>query len=339
MKELCQYGNLPDDEWDILPWIPDLRPPFKIWVKPEQIAPFFLIPHQPYAIALLLKISDRFRAEAFRRFGLIGNSEDWERLVRGVIREFEENNSGKDLFHFDSDEDVFCVYSQYIDDLMMLAKLIREKVGRSFGYEWTSMAYQEENASSSTSIIFILAIVVAFLILAAQYESWTDPFAVIMGLPIALLGVVIGVMVMNLPISVYTQIGVVLLIALAAKNAILIVEFARDYRAAGKSTEESAIEGGRVRLRPILMTSFAFILGTFPLVISTGAGASSRISLGIAVFAGMLMTSLVGTLFIPNFYLMMESLHERFTRKKKKDKDTEENLPAVYEEQLPMKRE
>ena len=161
----------------------------------------------------------------------------------------------------------------------------------------------------------------------------------IMGLPIALLGVVIGVMVMNLPISVYTQIGVVLLIALAAKNAILIVEFARDYRAAGKSTEESAIEGGRVRLRPILMTSFAFILGTFPLVISTGAGASSRISLGIAVFAGMLMTSLVGTLFIPNFYLMMESLHERFTRKKKKDKDTEENLPAVYEEQLPMKRE
>ena len=223
--------------------------------------------------------------------------------------------------------------------LNIMAKLIREKVGRSFGYEWTSMAYQEENASSSTSIIFILAIVVAFLILAAQYESWTDPFAVIMGLPIALLGVVIGVMVMNLPISVYTQIGVVLLIALAAKNAILIVEFARDYRAAGKSTEESAIEGGRVRLRPILMTSFAFILGTFPLVISTGAGASSRISLGIAVFAGMLMTSLVGTLFIPNFYLMMESLHERFTRKKKKDKDTEENLPAVYEEQLPMKRE
>ena len=223
--------------------------------------------------------------------------------------------------------------------LNIMAKLIREKVGRSFGYEWTSMAYQEENASSSTSIIFILAIVVAFLILAAQYESWTDPFAVIMGLPIALLGVVIGVMVMNLPISVYTQIGVVLLIALAAKNAILIVEFARDYRAAGKSTEESAIEGGRVRLRPILMTSFAFILGTFPLVISTGAGASSRISLGIAVFAGMLMTSLVCTLFIPNFYLMMESLHERFTRKKKKDKDTEENLPAVYEEQLPMKRE
>ena len=146
----------------------------------------------------------------------------------------------------------------------------------------------------------------------------TSPFAVIMGLPIALLGVVIGYLVMNLPISVYTQIGIILLIALTAKNAILIVEFARDYRAAGKPISEAAIEAGKVRLRPILMTSFAFILGVFPLVISTGAGAASRISLGIAVFAGMLMTSLVGTLFMPNFYYVMQSLQERLTRKKQK---------------------
>ena len=125
MKDLCQYGNRPEDEWEILPWIPDPRPPFKIWVKPEQIAPFFLIPHHPYAISLLLKISDGFRTEEFCRLGLTGSSGDWERLVRGVIREFEESNSGEDLFHFDSDEDVFCVYSQYIDDLMMLAKMIR----------------------------------------------------------------------------------------------------------------------------------------------------------------------------------------------------------------------
>ena len=125
MKDLCQYGNRPEDEWEILPWIPDPRPPFKIWVKPEQIAPFFLIPHHPYAISLLLKISDGFRAEEFYRLGLTGSSGDWERLVRGVIQEFEENNSGVDLFHFDSDEDVFCVYSQYIDDLMLLSKMIR----------------------------------------------------------------------------------------------------------------------------------------------------------------------------------------------------------------------
>lgn len=211
--------------------------------------------------------------------------------------------------------------------LNIMAKLIKEKAGNSFGYEWTSMAYQEENASSTTSLIFVLAIIVAFLILAAQYESWKDPFAVIMGLPIALLGVVIGVIVMNLPISVYTQIGVVLLIALAAKNAILIVEFARDYRASGKSAEEAALEGGRVRLRPILMTSFAFILGTLPLVISTGAGAASRISLGIAVFAGMLMTSLVGTLFIPNFYLLMQGK----SRKAKKSGATPAAPPDLPE--------
>lgn len=206
--------------------------------------------------------------------------------------------------------------------LEIMGNLIKEKAGSSFGYEWTSMAYQEENSSSSTSLIFILAILVAYLILAAQYESWTNPAAVIMGLPIALLGVVIGVMVMNLPISVYTQIGIVLLIALTAKNAILIVEFARDYHAAGKSITEAALEGGRVRLRPILMTSFAFILGTFPLVISSGAGAASRISLGIAVFAGMLMTALVGTLFIPNFYKLMQELQEKFTRNKKTPPNT-----------------
>ena len=202
--------------------------------------------------------------------------------------------------------------------LTVMQQVFEQELGNTFGYEWTGLAYQEESAGSTTMMIFILAILVAFLILAAQYESWTSPFAVIMGLPIALLGVVIGCLVMNLPISVYTQIGIILLIALTAKNAILIVEFARDYRAAGKPISEAAIEAGKVRLRPILMTSFAFILGVFPLVISTGAGAASRISLGIAVFAGMLMTSLVGTLFMPNFYYVMQSLQERLTRKKLK---------------------
>ena len=99
MKDLCQYGNRPEDEWEILPWLPDPRPPFKSRAQPEQIAPFFLIPHHPYAISLLLKISDGFRTEEFRRLGLIGSSEDWERLVRGVIQEFEENNSAWDCFN------------------------------------------------------------------------------------------------------------------------------------------------------------------------------------------------------------------------------------------------
>lgn len=137
MKDLCQYGNRPEDEWEILPWIPHPRPSFKIWVKPEQIAPFFFVSHYPHAISLLLKINDRFCAEEFRLLGLTGSCEDWERLVRGVIQEFEKNNSGVGLFHFDSDEDVFCVYSQYIDDLMLLSKMIRtacdnEKTMRTF---------------------------------------------------------------------------------------------------------------------------------------------------------------------------------------------------------------
>ena len=202
--------------------------------------------------------------------------------------------------------------------LSIMQQVFERELGNTFGYEWTGLAYQEESAGSTTTMIFILAILVAFLILAAQYESWTSPFAVIMGLPIALLGVVIGCLAMNLPISVYTQIGIILLIALTAKNAILIVEFARDYRTAGKPISEAAIEAGKVRLRPILMTSFAFILGVFPLVVSSGAGAASRISLGIAVFAGMLMTSLVGTLFMPNFYYVMQSLQERLTQKRLK---------------------
>lgn len=200
--------------------------------------------------------------------------------------------------------------------LQLMEQVIQQKTGKSFGYEWTSIAYQEENAGTSTALIFILAILLVFLILAAQYESWTSPIAVLMGLPIAILGVVVGCIVMQLPISVYTQIGVILLIGLTAKNAILIVEFARDYHAGGESVNESAIEAGRVRLRPILMTSFAFILGTLPLIIATGAGAASRISLGTAVFYGMLMVSFVGTLFMPSFYKIMQDLQERFTRKK-----------------------
>lgn len=125
MKDLYSYGKKPDHEWKILPWIPSPRPPFKIWVKAEQIAPFFIIPHHPYSISLLLKICDCFCLDSFHLLGLNGSSSDWEQLVRGVILEFEANNSGRNLFLFDSDDDIFCVYSQYIDDLLMLAKTIR----------------------------------------------------------------------------------------------------------------------------------------------------------------------------------------------------------------------
>lgn len=125
MKEIEQYGLLKDEEWEYLPWIPNPRPPFKIWIMPEDIAPFFIVQHYPYALSLLLKIDDGFKVDIFKKIGLEGNSRDWETLTKGLIKEYQENNSGVDLFQFDSDEDIFCVFSQYIDDLMMLSKIIR----------------------------------------------------------------------------------------------------------------------------------------------------------------------------------------------------------------------
>ena len=196
-----------------------------------------------------------------------------------------------------------------------MEQLSQNTLGENFGYDWTSVAYQEKESGSSVILIFGLAILVALLVLSAQYESWTSPVAVILGLPVALLGTLLGCLIMGLPISIYSQIGIILLIALSAKNAILIIEFARDYRAAGKSITEASIEAGRVRLRPILMTSFAFILGVMPLVFATGAGAASRVSLGTAVVFGMTLNTLLGTLFIPNFYQMMQRLQEKFSRK------------------------
>jgi HAE1 family hydrophobic/amphiphilic exporter-1 len=192
-----------------------------------------------------------------------------------------------------------------------VGSLIRNQLGTEFGYEWTSVAYQETQASGSTALILVMALLVAYLVLCAQYESWTSPVAAVMGLPIAILGAMLGCWIMGEPVSIYTQIGIVLLIALSAKNGILIVEFARDYRKAGNSIRESAFEAGRVRLRPILMTSFTFVLGVMPLLFATGAGAGSRVALGAAVVFGMLVNTVVATLYIPNWYEVMQTLEEK----------------------------
>jgi HAE1 family hydrophobic/amphiphilic exporter-1 len=189
--------------------------------------------------------------------------------------------------------------------------LVRNRLGDSFGYEWTGVAYQEIAASASTTAILLMALLVVYLVLAAQYESWTLPVAAVMGIPLAVLGAMAGCALMGLPVSVYTQVGIVLLVALSAKNGILIVEFARDYRRAGRDVREAAFEAGRVRLRPILMTSFTFVLGVMPLLFATGAGASARLALGAAVVFGMLVNTVVATLFIPNGYEMMQYLHEK----------------------------
>ena len=195
-------------------------------------------------------------------------------------------------------------------------QLFADEIGQEFGYEWTGVAYQEKKAGSSTAIIFAIAILVAYLVLAAQYESWTSPVAAITGVPVALLGAIAGCWLFDIPVSVYTQVGIILLIALSAKNGILIVEFARDFRTAGNSIRNSAAEAGHVRLRPILMTSFAFVLGVMPLLFAGGAGANARLSLGAAVVFGMLLNTVIATLYIPNWYEWMQTLEEKLRKKK-----------------------
>jgi multidrug efflux pump subunit AcrB len=197
-----------------------------------------------------------------------------------------------------------------------LEQLFDEELGNEFGYEWTGVAYQENTAGSTTLIIFALALLVAYLVLAAQYESWSSPVAAVMGTPIALLGTVLGCLIMGLPISIYTEIGIILLIALSAKNGILIVEFARDFRKAGNPIRQSAYEAGHIRLRPILMTSLSFVFGVMPLLFASGAGAESRLAIGTAVVYGMFLNTVLATLYIPNWYEWMQNLEERFRRKR-----------------------
>jgi hydrophobe/amphiphile efflux-1 (HAE1) family protein len=181
---------------------------------------------------------------------------------------------------------------------------------RDFGFEWTGITYQELKAGSLATVVFALAIVFVFLILAMQYESWSMPFMVLLAVPLALFGALFALWVRGLQLDVYSQIGFVMLIGLSAKNAILIVEFAKHLREQGFGIVEAAMEAGRLRLRPILMTAFAFILGVVPLMIATGAGAASRQSIGTTVFGGMLAATILTLLFVPVFYAVIERLRE-----------------------------
>ena len=182
---------------------------------------------------------------------------------------------------------------------------------RDFGFEWTGITFQELKAGSIAVVVFALALVFVFLILAAQYESWTMPFMVLLAVPLALFGAFGALWLRGMQTDVYSQIGFVMLIGLAAKNAILIVEFAKRRREEGLEIVEAAMEAARLRLRPILMTAFAFILGVVPLMVATGAGAASRQSIGTTVFGGMLAATILTLLFVPVFYAVIERLRER----------------------------
>jgi len=189
-------------------------------------------------------------------------------------------------------------------------EVAREVLPAQMGYAWNAMSYQEKKAAGGAAV-FVLAVVMVFLILAAQYESWSLPFSVLLGTPLAVLGAFIGLFVRNFEVNVYGQIGLVMLIGLAAKNAILIVEFAKLELESGKELVEAALNGARLRLRPILMTSFAFILGCVPLAIASGAGAVSRQQMGIAVIMGMLVATLVGIFLVPVLFVVIERLTHR----------------------------
>jgi multidrug efflux pump subunit AcrB len=190
-----------------------------------------------------------------------------------------------------------------------------------FKTEWTDIAFQQKAAGNTAAIVFALAVVFVFLVLAAQFESLALPIAVILIVPMTLLAAMLGVNVRGMDNNILTQIGLVVLVALAAKNAILIVEFAKQAEERGASIVEAAVEAARLRLRPILMTSFAFILGTLPLVISTGAGAELRQALGTAVFFGMIGVTAFGLIYTPTFYVVCRQAAERLRARRRRGGD------------------
>lgn len=197
-----------------------------------------------------------------------------------------------------------------------LETLAKQTLPAGMSYEWTSTAYQEKLAGNMSYYIFMLSLVLVYLILAGQYENWLTPMAVIFSVPLALTGTVLVLLLLGLANNMYTQIGILLLIALAAKNAILIVEVAREERQIHKkSIIDAALLGAKTRFRPILMTSFAFILGVLPLVFATGAGANARRSIGITVCSGMLASTCLAVVFVPVFYVMLQTWQERRQKK------------------------
>jgi multidrug efflux pump len=196
--------------------------------------------------------------------------------------------------------------------IALAQQLAAKELPPGMSYEWTDLTFQEQLAGNTIIFIFPLCVLLVFLALAAQYESWSLPLAIILIVPMCLLSAIAGVWLRGMDNNIFTQIGLIVLVGLASKNAILIVEFAKQLEDSGRSIVDAAIEAAKLRLRPILMTSFAFILGVVPLVLARGAGSEMRQALGTTVFFGMLGVTMFGLILTPVFYVVIRKLTERF---------------------------
>lgn len=191
----------------------------------------------------------------------------------------------------------------------------KTKLPTSMGVEWTELSYQEKAAQGSSNAIYLLAIILVYLVLAAQYESWSIPVSVCLSVPTALLGAVIALKAGHFDNNVYAQVGIVLLIGLCTKTAILIVEFAKVEHEEGKSIFDAAMSAAKLRFRAVLMTAFSFILGVIPLLLASGAGAESRKVLGATVFGGMLVATVASLIFVPMLYYIVQKASEKKAKK------------------------